>query len=858
MGACYTTEKNQKVGNEENNNKSGSNETEINQNKGNDNKTERIDHKNLNNGGAVESSKIDISKKAICKIFKIDTNEYATGFFMGIYSSFNCLLTNYKIIPQNMVDSNSIIEISNSEMKKQLKLDKNERYIKCFEKYDITLIEIKKSDKIDQYFKPFIFDLNYQILPTKLKSDSKEIYLLHYPKSEDLHLSIGNITKISHFEFEHTASTENGSLGCPIILTNNNKVIGINKQGKNITENYGTFLGVIFEDINKDIKQGLLNINVNINLTNNIPLQKENDDNNIITADIYIDEKNINKDVLIINSYEEFMRRSQNSEYDEELKNEKEIKKCEITIEIEEKINNEENNGENNGENKKENIEENNKENKEENIEENNKENKEENKEEIKEDKKTDKNKMKNFSYTYNFKQKGIYKITYEFKSNLKNLSCLFNGCSLLTNIDLSKFDSSNVKYMRMMFYECSSLKNINFSNCNTDNVIDMGFMFTFCSSLCMLNLSDFNTDKVDDMSGMFSFCSSLRDLDISSFNTENVIYMESMFSCCDLLEELNLSHFKTAKVTNMDIMFSKCTKLKKLNLKSFDTKNVTSMKGMFLFCNSLEELDLSNFNTKKVTDMSEMFFLCTSLKYLDLTNFEIINVKNFNKIFYGCVSLKKDKLGQLKKYVLVSSGDLNMNSHINVKESNSEDEDFNLNLKESYVDLMINNERELFFNLLIQNIMNNEHIRRHQIEFFFIPNIIADLYSKKKINDDIIMNPSSWKKYEPSPGMIDPRFLENISIQKKNLNNEVTKFILIFPQPKYGTECFFAILYFDKNKESSYYTLELELGNDFGSPEGSGLVCGQKGDQHINYNTICRANLEDFQNIAKQLYKEN
>ena len=776
-----------------------------------------IDHGNLNNGGPVDFDKITESSKAGCRIFNKDTNEYATGFFMDIYSSFNCLLTNYIVISQNMVDSNSIIELSNDiGMKKELKLNKNERYIKCFEKYDITLIEIKKSDMIDKYYKPLKFDFNYKILPIKIISDIQNIYSLHYPKAEKIHASIGKMTTISRYEFTHTISTEHSSIGCPIILTNNNKVIGINKQGKNITENYGTFLGVIFEEIDKDIKQGLLNINININLAENNPSQNQSNELNIITAEIYIDKENVNKDVLIINSYEEFTRRIGKNKFYKELKNEEEIKKCEISI---------------NG------------------------------------------NEIKDFSYTYQFKNDGKYKITYKFENNLKNLCSLFNGCSLLTSIDLSEFNAEEVIYMRSMFYECSSLTNINFSNFNTENVIDMSFMFSFCSSLYTLNLSDFNTENVIDMSFMFGFCSSLRDLDISNFNTENVTQMIGMFSECNLLKELNLSNFNTVNVENMEMMFAKCENLKKLNLTSFDTKNVTSMKGMFLNCISLEELDLSNFNTKNVTDMSEMFFLCSSLSNLDLTNFEIQNVKNIEKIFYGCISLKKDKLNKLKNYLFVFSGDsnnhrnnnqnsLNINENINVQrnelENNSKVEIFDSNLRNSFPDLMISNEKQLFLDILVKQLMNTEHEQRHQIEFFFIPNIIADLYAKRVINDDIMMNPTLWKNYEQSPIIIDSRFLEKISIQKINLKSGDTKFILTFPQPKYGNECFFAILYFDKNKRSYYFTLEMEFGNDLGCPEGSGLVCGQQGFKHLNFYTICKANLEDFQNVVSRLYKSN
>ena len=54
--------------------------------------------------------------------------------------------------------------------------------------------------------------------------------------------------------------------------------------------------------------------------------------------------------------------------------------------------------------------------------------------------------------------------------------------------------------------------------------------MFLGCSSLTSLDLSNFNTNNVTNMSYMFSNCSSLTSLNLSNFNTNNVKYMSSMF----------------------------------------------------------------------------------------------------------------------------------------------------------------------------------------------------------------------------------------------------------------------------------------------------------------------------------------
>ena len=48
------------------------------------------------------------------------------------------------------------------------------------------------------------------------------------------------------------------------------------------------------------------------------------------------------------------------------------------------------------------------------------------------------------------------------FKKLLKNTSFMFCGCSSLTNIDLSNFNTNNVTDMKWMFFGCYSLKKEN------------------------------------------------------------------------------------------------------------------------------------------------------------------------------------------------------------------------------------------------------------------------------------------------------------------------------------------------------------------------------------------------------------
>jgi len=177
------------------------------------------------------------------------------------------------------------------------------------------------------------------------------------------------------------------------------------------------------------------------------------------------------------------------------------------------------------------------------------------------------------FSYYYKFQNKGIHTIEYSFKNNLTKINQMFCGCGSLTSLNFSNFDAQNVTNMNKLFSGCYSLIKLDLSNFNTKNVTNMSGMFDSCGSLTDLNLSNFNTQNVTNMSRMFANCESLTSLNLSNFNTQNVINMSRMFEGCEILTSLNLSNFNTQNVTNMRQMFYNCISLEKKNLITKDKK---------------------------------------------------------------------------------------------------------------------------------------------------------------------------------------------------------------------------------------------------------------------------------------------
>ena len=109
-------------------------------------------------GSDLKEIDINVSKviPSICRI-KIQ-NKNGTGFFIKLYKNDKelfCLMTNEHVIEKKSISDNETIYIyfdSENEYK-AITLNKSERFIKYYENFDVTIIEIIKKDKIDdKYF----------------------------------------------------------------------------------------------------------------------------------------------------------------------------------------------------------------------------------------------------------------------------------------------------------------------------------------------------------------------------------------------------------------------------------------------------------------------------------------------------------------------------------------------------------------------------------------------------------------------------------------------------------------------------------------------------------------------------------
>ena len=185
-------------------------------------------------------------------------------------------------------------------------------------------------------------------------------------------------------------------------------------------------------------------------------IKEINNEKSFIISEVNISSEDINKDIQIINSYENYRRKHEaiDNKINPEFDNEKDIKEN-IQIKI-------------NGE-------------------------------------------TIPFSYMHKFKKEGKYKIEYIFKKNLTKINHMFYGCWKLTSLDLSNYNTKNAINMSYMFYDCFSLSTLNLSNFNTENAEKTVNMFNGCKSLQDINLANSHTQNINDKSSLFYDCNSLK-----------------------------------------------------------------------------------------------------------------------------------------------------------------------------------------------------------------------------------------------------------------------------------------------------------------------------------------------------------
>ena len=524
------------------------------------------------------NSKVD----ATCKI--LQDNIIGSGFFCKLKiknKEMKFLFTNNHIINEKKLVNNSIITISHNNIIKKIEINANR--FKCTNpELDYTCIEILDDDNIENYFE--IDDkINNDNPEEEYKNDN--LVIIQYPKGNDVSFAEGKINNIKNsIQVFHSASTEFGSSGSPLILSDSLHIIGIHcGMLKNNNLNRGVYFKSIIDDIEEKIEN----------------FKRKEIFNNEINGIYNINENDLNKEIRILNYFKHSKEKDKRFDNKNDLINGIDLfidnKKIDFNF-----IYNFNKKGKYN----------------------------------IKISFKNDKN-IQNIRWMFkNCKQLISLDFSKFNSKNLNDINCLFYECSSLSSIKLLNFNTEKIEEMNNLFFNCSSLTSLDLSKFNTINVIDMSFMFYKCSSLKNIILNNFNTEKVKDMSFMFCNCLSLQELDLCNFNTRNVVDMKYMFYNCSTIKSLNLKNFHTENVTDMTNIFNKCLSLKFLDISNFNFQHIKDKESIFNCINQsncIIKLPKTKTNNVKVIP----FLLIILIPFIMIFFINILGLKNYIRNFF-------------------------------------------------------------------------------------------------------------------------------------------------------------------------------------------------------------------------------
>ena len=564
-------------------------------------------------------------------IFTVKNNgKKGTGFFCKIKNpnssdSLPVLITSSQLYNKEDFYTKKKIELIIKNSKYTLYVDDSRKSYINDDKYNISLLEIKKEDYLD--IDSFLEIESDEGFDSNNLYQNESLGLVSYNKKEKNYNAIKFKIKTineNQYAFKFVSNLNEELIGSPIINITNNKILGIYKNyDKKINLNNGILLKIpINEFFEEERQREIFNPkNKNIfktskTLKSTIRLNNENEEKEI--GIIYIIPKKLhdlrlfgddfvknNKDKCKLLFYDE--KRDKEIEYElcsllktdfiNDITEPKESCNCfRVVLKLNEDL--------------------------------------------------TDLSSM--------FKD-CITLISFDhFFSNLKTekvttMSRMFEGCIFLQDFEnIDQLKTSSVTDMSYMFKNCSYISDLDLTGWDTSSVKTIKGMFEGCEKLdILIGLPDLNVSNVTDMSYLFSKCKILHDVtDISEWNTENVTNMEFMFQGCSSLQELpDISKWNTSKVKNMDSMFNSCEALKSLpDISSWDISNVNNLSNMFKDCKSIEKIpNISNWNTANVEYMTGMFQNCEALKEKpNIGKWNLNNLKSNNDLFEGCNSLKK------------------------------------------------------------------------------------------------------------------------------------------------------------------------------------------------------------------------
>ena len=237
---------------------------------------------------------------------------------------------------------------------------------------------------------------------------------------------------------------------------------------------------------------------------------------------------------------------------------------------------------------------------------------------------------------------------------NVSTAANMFNGCTSLQTLDTSKWNLSNLSTAENMF-RGTAITELNASSWGLRNLVNAKYMFYY-TPLITIDTSGWDLNKLTDASGMFQSCTNLTSLgNVSGWGLSKLTSAAFMFNRCNNLQELNTSGWSLENLIYANLMFDSCYALRTLgDMSRWNLIRCSNYKQMFLYCTQLTKIDLtySSSPITTVTDLSNTFSNITdSLESIvgDHTEMDNVSVFNgFNNVDFSITNLTSLNLASI------------------------------------------------------------------------------------------------------------------------------------------------------------------------------------------------------------------
>ncbi len=179
----------------------------------------------------------------------------------------------------------------------------------------------------------------------------------------------------------------------------------------------------------------------------------------------------------------------------------------------------------------------------------------------------------------------------------------LFFWNTKIRELDLSDWDTTGVREFAYMFDSCTNLEVIKgIENFDVSLCSDFTGVFNECTHLKKLDLSKWNMNKAVSVCGMFMACTDLEEIDVSTWRMPECVDYDSFVDVCSKLRKLDVSKWDTSGAQTMERFACSCINLEELALENWNVSNLTVSTGAIANCPKLRAIDFSNWEISDFT----------------------------------------------------------------------------------------------------------------------------------------------------------------------------------------------------------------------------------------------------------------